>query len=408
MLPLRQKRVELPPTAGLPLVLSDWIKKPREYLGDSIQSWLDIPTPVFTCSGTAALIIALTALRQRTPDRNQIIVPAYTCPLVALAAHFVPGTEIVACDLFSQSINLDAEQLAALCNERTLAVVATHLGGRVADVATAISIARKYDIPVIEDAAQAMGAKQDGKSVGLNGDIGFFSLAAGKGLTMYEGGVLFSREQNLHELLLATAKKLLPASFPWNAKRTLELLGYTFFYHPNRLGLVYGRHLRKELARHNEIAAIGDDFTVSDIPLHSPNYYRLRVAANAIERLPDFIEQGKIRARKRIDVLSKIDTALIIDDSSDDEGVWPFVMVLMQNSSQRDAILARLWRQGLGVSKLFVHALPDYPFLSPWFRGKTVCQNARDFAARMFTITNTHWLDDESFHDIVEQVRACS
>lgn len=408
LLPSKKVR-ELPPTAGLPLAVGDLYKKPRSSLAHGLQGWLDIPPPIFTCSGTAALVVALTALRRSFPARRRIIIPAYTCPLVPLTKHFLPGCEIILCDLLPGSIDMDPEQLAALCDERTLAVVVTHLGGRVADAAGAVAIAQRHGAFVIEDAAQALGARQNGKSVGLTGDIGFFSLAAGKGLTTYEGGVLFSREPEMQALLAGTAGELLPAHLWWNARRIAELLGYAMLYNPSGLRLAYGRPLRKALAEKDEVKAVGDYFLPADIPLHRIDPYRLRVASNALARLPEFLEQGEQRAKKRMAELTAKGDVLVFADSPRQAGVWPFLMVLMPEKTQRDAVLARLWRRGLGVSKLFVHALADYPFLTSFLPNETApgCPQARDLADRMLTITNTPWLDDAAFHCIVEEVHSC-
>lgn len=406
-LPIKKTR-ELPPTAGLPLTFNDLYATPPSSLALGLQGWLDIPPPILTCSGTAALIVALTTLRRRFPTRRRVIIPAYTCPLVPLAKHFVPETEILTCDPLPGSIDMDPELLVGLCDERTLAVVVTHLGGRVADAARAVAIAHTHGAMVIEDAAQAMGARHNGESVGLAGDIGFFSLAAGKGLTTYEGGVLFSKEPELHALLARTAEELLPAHVWWNARRIAELFGYVLLYNPSGLRLAYGRPLRKALEKRDEIQAVGDYFAFADILLHRPDSYRLRVAANALVRLPDFLEQGTLRAKQRMAALS-LGNVRILDDAPGQAGTWPFLMVLMPGKKERDEALARLWRGGLGVSKLFVHALADYPFLAPFLsrEANPGCPQARNLADRMLTVTNTPWLDDATFQGIVKEIHSC-
>lgn len=410
LMPLPSKKTrELPPTAGLPLTFGDLWATPPLSLVHGLQDWLGIPLPIFTCSGTAALVVALTTLRRRFPARRRVIIPAYTCPLVPLVKHFVPETEILTCDLLPGSIDMDPEQLARLCDEGTLAMVVTHLGGRVADAAHAVAIARTHGAMVIEDAAQAMGARHNGESVGLTGDIGFFSLAAGKGLTTYEGGVLFSKEPELHALLARTAEELLPAHVWWNARRIAELFGYALLYNPSGLRLAYGRSLRKALEEKDEIQAVGDYFTPAGIPLHRPDSYRLRVAANALARLPDFLEQGTLRAKQRMAELSRKDTVRVLDDAPGQAGTWPFLMVLMPGKKERDEALARLWRGGCGVSKLFVHALADYPFLAPFLsrEANPGCPQARNLADRMLTVTNTPWLDDATFQGIVKEIHSC-
>ncbi|GHV54047.1 hypothetical protein FACS1894206_05990 [Deltaproteobacteria bacterium] len=398
-------RSELPPTAGLPLHISDFIRKPGQSFAQGLQRWLRLPSPLLTCSGTAALVIALKTLQQREPRRAKVIIPAYTCPLAVLAAQLVPGLRVVVCDTRHGSIDLDPSALAALCDAQTLAVMPTHLGGRVTDVATAKEIAVKHGAFVIEDAAQALGAFSRERSVGLTGDIGFFSLAAGKGLTTYEGGVLFSKDDSLAAELKATAESALRPHFFWNCRRAVELVGYTFLYRPSMLRHVYGRRLQNLLAQNREVEAVGDYFTTSDIPLHSLDSLRLRVAANALERLPEFLAQGRIRAAGHLARLRELGGVCIVEDRPDADGIWPFFMLLMPDVKRRDRVMRKLWTKGWGVSRLFIHALPDYAYLANLLAGAPGCANARDFASRMFTISNTPWLDDETFHHILQEVR---
>ena len=82
MLPRRPH--ELPPTAGLPLRLGD-LRPGAATLATDIAAQLDTPPLQLECSGTASLLIALTALHELQPQRRRVVVPAYTCPLVAIA-----------------------------------------------------------------------------------------------------------------------------------------------------------------------------------------------------------------------------------------------------------------------------------------------------------------------------------
>lgn len=393
---------ELPPTAGLPLHFRDFVKTPSRSFVQGLRDIFNLPNPIITCSGTAAMVVALHTLKERQPTRTDVIIPAYTCPLVPLAVQLNRGLRAIPCDTRPDSIDLDPGKLSSLCSSRTLAVVPTHLGGRVADVATVRTIADQYGVAVLEDGAQALGAQSNDETVGLAGDVTFFSLAAGKGLSTYEGGILCARDPDLQAGLAATAGRLLPSRPLWSIRRNLELLGYAAFYTPSRLGLVYGRPLRHRLDNGDETAAVGDHFTLADIPLHALDGFRRRVAANALERLPEFLENGRVRAERRQPALRALEGVHILDDMPGAKGVWPFFMVLMPNRHTRDRALGRLWTAGLGVTKLFVHALPDYPYLASCFTsGRSDCPNARDMADRMLTISNTHWLSDDDFTHIV-------
>ncbi|WP_413726157.1 DegT/DnrJ/EryC1/StrS family aminotransferase [Sodalis sp. RH16] len=397
--------VEIPPTAGLPAQWSDLLALSGN-LAAGLAQQLSIPLPALTCSGTAALIVALRVLQQRLPGRTALIVPAYTCPLVALAVHFCPPLRVVPCDLAPGGISLDVGQLASLCDEQTLAVVVTHLAGRVADVDNVRSITAKAGAAIIEDAAQAMGALDEGRSVGLKGDIAFFSMALGKGLTTAEGGVLFSSNPELNLALQRQCRQDLAFSIGWELKRIAELWGYTVFYRPHGLYYVYGKPLRRALANGDRVAAVGDDFSAQAIPLHTLGRYRQRVAAAALARLPAFLRQGRERALRRVDLLRQLPGVGVVADSPDKQGTWPFILLLMPDNKTRDAAMESLWTSGLGVTRLFIHTLAGYPAVTPFLQPKLLSPNAQALATRGLSITNSPWLSDDMFGRVLAQLRA--
>ncbi|OPA96599.1 nucleotide sugar aminotransferase [Pseudomonas fluorescens] len=396
---------EIPPTAGLPLRWRDLLGLSGE-LAPALARQFSIPLPALPCSGTAALIIALRVLQQRMPGRTRLIVPAYTCPLVALAAHYCPPLQVVPCDLQQGSIDLDETQLTHLCDESTLAVVVTHLAGRVADVDAAKRIASRVGAAIIEDAAQAMGALDEGQSVGLKGDVGFFSMALGKGLTTAEGGVLFSRDPVLHQALHRQCRNDLPFSLGWELLRSAELWGYALVYQPRGLYYAYGKGLRAALARRDEVAAVGDDFSVDDIPLHRLGSYRRKVGTAALARLPDYLQQGRERALRRAARLNALPGVSVVMDRPGQQGTWPFLMVVMPSVHTRDAAMAQLWTSGLGVTRLFIHTLPGYPAVAPLLQPGGQITQAEAFASRSLSISNSHWLSDELFEQILIQLNA--
>ncbi|OAX55404.1 nucleotide sugar aminotransferase, partial [Xanthomonas translucens pv. translucens] len=218
-----------------------------------------LPDALLTCSGTAALVIALRTLAAAS-RRRQVLVAAYTCPLVALAvAHC--GLQLVLCDLLPDAIEPDPAQLAQRCGNDTLAIVATHLGGRLTDLAPLRHAAAACGAVLIEDAAQALGGVHaDGRPAGLGGDIGVCSLAVGKGPTLYEGGLLMSPHAPLQRSLAAMAARLGQRDWRWELQRSLQLLGYAALYRPRALRWAYGAPLRRALRRGDRVGAAGDHF----------------------------------------------------------------------------------------------------------------------------------------------------
>ncbi|UPG93569.1 DegT/DnrJ/EryC1/StrS family aminotransferase [Luteibacter aegosomatissinici] len=391
---------EAPPTAGLPLGITDLGGEVRAPLTALAAQWLGVEEAQLECSGTAALTVALTALSGHARSRRDVVIPAFTCPLVPLAIRRA-GLEPRLVDLRAGHFDMDPVRLAEACNERTLAIVPTHLGGRVADVATAKAVAAATGAYVVEDAAQAFGAFLDGRAAGTHGDVGFFSLAAGKGLSIFEGGLLVARDDAVRDSIRRTSRRIAGWHPGWELRRTLELAGYAAFYRPRGLGMAYGGPLRRALRRGDLLGAAGEHFGM-DFPLHRVGRWRRAVGARAFHRLPLFIETTTTQARARVPALASIPGVHVY---SDDSGTWPYLMLLLPDESTRDAVLQRLWASRHGVARMFVHALPDYPYLAPMAGGDDV-PNAREFAARTLTVTNSPWLDDASFEHVCAVIEA--
>ncbi|WP_299450527.1 DegT/DnrJ/EryC1/StrS family aminotransferase [uncultured Pigmentiphaga sp.] len=385
--------IEVPPTAGLPLRWRDLLPGGPADLEAWLAAWLRVPALQLECSGTACLIVALRTLAARSP-RKTVVLPAYTCPLVALAVHHC-GLRMRLCDLAPDHFDFDPGALESACDDDTLAIVVTHLAGRVADVEFARRCAEKCGAALIEDAAQALGARRAGQSVGLDGDIGFFSLAAGKGLSIFEGGLLVARDPALRRALQATSDRVVGRHLGWELRRCLELMGYAALYGPRGMRLAYGRPQRAALRAGDPVRAAGDDFSF-DIPVHRVGAWRRAVGAKAARRLPAFLDQATGRAAQRLARLQSLPGVTVLQDRPGEQGVWPFFMLVLPDADTRARALERLWGTGLGVGPLFVHTLPDYDYLRPIVPDAPL-PHARDFAARTLSVTNSHWLDEELF-----------
>lgn len=388
------RHYEVPPTAGLPPDILDLFTRGGD-LADMAERLMGLPSPQVECSGTASLVVALSTLKN-TSKRNEVIIPAYTCPLVPIAvAHC--GLKVRLCDLAPDDFDFNMEQLASLTNENTLAILPTHLGGRVADIPAVKKLAGPPGAIVIEDAAQALGA-----DVGKHGDITFYSLAVGKGLSTFEGGLMTANDNELRHQLSETSKRLIPSDSLFEMRRCLELTGYTLFYNPGGLHYVYGKPRRNALKANHPEEAIGDVFDFN-IPLHRVSRWRKHVGANAMKRLPEFIEKTRQQALQRCDRLDAISGIKVIRDKNDTCGVWPFLMVLMPDRISRDDVMKTLWPSPLGVTRLFMHVLPDYAYLGNIVPDALI-PNARDFANRLLTISNSLWLDDDRFEKICQSL----
>ncbi|HTR00302.1 MAG TPA: DegT/DnrJ/EryC1/StrS family aminotransferase [Candidatus Acidoferrum sp.] len=399
-------RQEVPPTAGLPPQWQDLWPADADF-SDALAATFGLPSSLLECSGTAALVVTLHALKRHSA-RRVVVIPAYTCPLVVMAIVHC-GLEVALCDTGPGSVDFDHDQLAAVFEapryrDRILAVIPTHLGGRVVDVAAVQKLAVKYGSCVIEDAAQALGATVNGKSVGLIGDAGFFSFAIGKGLNLFEGGALIANDPHLRQRLQSAHDELIHFDAWMEAKRCLQYCASTLFYRPFGLRLFYGPQFRRAAGAGNWVEAVGDRFG-REIPLHTLGRWRQHCAAGALPRLPSFLEQTRTQGLARRRMLQDIAGITVIDDAAGvgAAGTWPVLMALLPSTALRDAALRRLVPLGLGAGRLFVYALPDYDYLRDLLPADVgACTEARKLAGTLLCISNSLWLDDAAFAKVLQ------
>lgn len=153
------------------------------------------------CAGTAngldALVLALEALGIGAGD--EVIVPSHTYIATWLAVSRA-GATIVPVEPDPATRNIDPARIEAAINPRTKAIMPVHLYGLPADLDPILEIARRHDLKVIEDAAQAHGARYRGKRIGAHGDVVCWSFYPGKNLgAMGDGGAVTTDDAGLAE-----------------------------------------------------------------------------------------------------------------------------------------------------------------------------------------------------------------
>jgi dTDP-4-amino-4,6-dideoxygalactose transaminase len=154
-------------------------------------------TTLLTPSGTAALELA--ALLLDLKDGDEVIMPSFT--FVSTANAFVlRGAKIVFLDVCPDTMNLDASKIEQAITEKTKAIVPVHYAGVACEMDTILEIARHRNIPVVEDAAQAIGANYKTSSLGSLGDLAAFSFHETKNITSGgEGGCLVINNSKYRE-----------------------------------------------------------------------------------------------------------------------------------------------------------------------------------------------------------------
>jgi len=154
---------------------------------------------VACASGSDALLLALMAYDIGPGD--EVICPSYTFFATASAVTRL-GARPVFVDIDPGTCNLDAGSVASLVTPRTKAIIPVHLYGQCVDMEPLLYVARKHEIPLIEDACQAVGAEYRGRRAGSLGNVGCFSFYPTKNLGAYgDGGMLTTDDPALADKL---------------------------------------------------------------------------------------------------------------------------------------------------------------------------------------------------------------
>jgi dTDP-4-amino-4,6-dideoxygalactose transaminase len=167
-------------------------KKCHEYF----EKKFEFKKCLLTTSCTDALEMAAILIDIKAGD--EVIIPSYT--FVSTANPFIlRGANIIFCDSLPNHPNLDVSKIEALITDRTKAIVPVHYGGAACDMDKLMEIADKYQLYIIEDAAQAIDSYYKGKPLGSFGHLAAFSFHETKNIISGEGGMLVINDEKFAE-----------------------------------------------------------------------------------------------------------------------------------------------------------------------------------------------------------------
>ena len=156
---------------------------------------------IATGSGTDSLHMAYIMAGLKKGD--EVIAPVFTCTATNIPLLYI-GAKIKFADCDINTMNISVDSIKKIISKKTKAIVVVHYGGLPCDMDEIQKIAKKYKIPIIEDAAHALGAKYNGKPIGSISDYTIFSFQAIKHLTTGDGGMLTIKNNKLE----AKAKRI--------------------------------------------------------------------------------------------------------------------------------------------------------------------------------------------------------
>jgi dTDP-4-amino-4,6-dideoxygalactose transaminase len=275
-----------------------------------VCSFLDSKYAVAVNSGTAALQAALYALDVKKGD--EVLLPSFTFVATANAVVSV-GAKPVFVDILRDNYTMDPADMRKKITKKTKAIIPVHMYGNVAYIDEILEIASRYDLDVIEDAAQSMGSSYMNKQSGTFAELGCFSLYAAKVMTSGEGGIVVTSNEKLREKLLMIRNH----------------------------GMVHGY-----------------DTKVLGLNLRLPEI-NAAIAKVQIRKLPTFLKRRRQNAKMLEDLLS--DLKLVIPGERRHERVNWYLYTIASKS--RDEIMKRLNANGIGATVYYgtpVHKTPFY------------------------------------------------
>ena len=338
---------------------------------EMLETYIDVAHVRCLSSCTAALMLAIRVLGVRPGD--EVIVPSMTFIASANAVEHAGATPVLV-DSEPRTGLLDLDAVEAAITPRTAAILPVHLAGRPLDMDRVNSIRDRHNVPVIEDAAHAIGAEWNGTRIGGHGNLTAYSFYATKNITTAEGGALATSDQEianrcerlaLHGLSLGAWQRFSDAGF-----RHYEVEEPGFKYNMTDLAAALGIHqlplLDEWIDRRAELWGRYDE-ALSGLPVE----------------LPPQAEPGTRHARHLYQVLVDEDARL-----------------------NRDQLLDFLTRSriGVGIHYVGVH-------LHPYYRDRYGIQPgdlpvATDFSRRTVSLPLSPGLTDADQLNVVTALRA--
>ena len=312
-------------------------------------------------NGTAALEVAVQALGIKEGD--EVIMPTFTiisCAMAVTKAGAVPV--LIDSDLYTW--NMKVEEIEAKITFRTKAIMIVHLYGLPVEVDKILELAKKYNLKVIEDAAEMQGQTYNGKPCGSFGDISTFSFYSNKHITTGEGGVVVTNDEEL-------------------AERCRMLRNLCF---------------RKDVRYvHDEIS---DNYRFTNL--------QAAVGLAQLEKLDEFVEKkrqmGRYYTRKLCDIEGLILPVVRTDYA--DNIYWVYGIVLDKNVNADNKMIQKyLKEEGIGSRTFFwcMHEQPVYQNQG-MFSGETY-SNAEYLARKGFYIPSGLALTEEQMEQVVVGVK---
>lgn len=301
---------------------TNWVSSVGKYVDlfeEKISDELRVKNSVVTMNGTAALELALRTLN--IGEGDEVIVSSMTFISPVNTIKYV-GAEPVFVDVCRDTWVMDADKIEEMISSKTKAILPVHIYGHPVDMDKIMTIAKKHNLYVIEDATESLGALYKGKAVGTIGDIGCFSFNGNKLITTGAGGMLVTNDEKLSK----RAKYL--------STQTKTVLDNGGFYHEE----------------------IGYNFRMSNVSA--------AIGVAQLEKLNEYIEAKRKHAKLYNELLNGVMGITFPVEKDEVKNAFWLYSVLIEDDYhlKRDEVIFKLKENGIQSRPFFmpVHEMPPY------------------------------------------------
>jgi dTDP-4-amino-4,6-dideoxygalactose transaminase len=315
-----------------------------------ISEYIDCKNSILTYSGRTALYVLLKAYGLKKSD--EIIMPAYMCETVSQLLIDM-GFRINFVDIEKDTYNINIEDLMEKVSKSTKAIIPVHMFGNPCEMKSILEIANDYDLIVIEDAAQAMGAEYHGKKVGVIGDSGFFSFGRGKPITTMDGGAIVTNDDKIaeksREIISAFKKQKVVA-----LSMLVKLLGYSSLRNRTIYRLIY------KIVRNDNLRG---DINISNLGFKFSNI-QASIGLVQLSRLDEFNKSRTENAKFLREHLERVKGIKLQRISKNAKPIYLRFPIRVDTKVKRDRVISDLNKSGIESSVVYPVALPQFHGIS--------------------------------------------
>lgn len=347
-------------------------------------------------SGRAALWLILKSLATLNPGRDNVIVPAYTCPAV-VSAVLGAGLRPVLVDINLEDFGFLRQRLEQSINDRTLAVVVVHLFGFPANLNAVFQSCKPYKVYVVEDAAQGFGnssGSSAGTDLGFQADAGFFSFGRGKPLSVLNGGLAIICREDVSGVAERIYKGLRKPGLLESMKYATILGSYLIFSGPRLYWI----------PQNLPFLHLGETIFEPDFMITKGLNLPTRIAGQMAGLMRQEVETRKNNAwfyyRNFEDIL---------DVRQPPASEFPYLRypLILEQIDRRNRLLEDLRRHGTGATGLYPAPLNELPILRDILKDHGEYPNARFLSRSLITLPVHSGVLDSHRKQIADMVRRC-